>query len=203
MDREEPLESNKTKTTYNFSSYLFKQSVGGKKMKIKTVLLAILSLILCGSGVALGASDTANVTLSATIVSTASLTLSTTTITFESAELPPTAMQATENGATVTATFRTASTAPGVLTVLAADDLINTVTATDIIPITTVKSTATNAVGSFFLAGPVTWSKASGVTVGTGQSGDYSGTFSWAMDNSWNYATGTYTTTAVYTLTSP
>jgi hypothetical protein len=173
------------------------------KRKITELGILVLSLSLIGVGLVQAAeTDTANVTLSAEIVSTATLTLSTTTITFVGHESPPTAMAASENGATVRATFRTASTAPATLKVLASGDLVNTVTATDKIPITALKSRATGA--SFFLAGPITWSSTDdGAEVGTGQSGDYTGAFTWALDNSWNYPTGTFTATAVYTLTSP
>ncbi|MFZ0929255.1 MAG: hypothetical protein WAN11_11680 [Syntrophobacteraceae bacterium] len=173
-------------------------------MKRKIALLAILAITLTfmGAGFAEAVTSTAPVTLSATIASSATLTLNKTTVTFAGGELPPTAMAATENGAIVTATFRTATLTPGTLTVLAAGDLVDG--AGDIIPITAVKSTGVNTDGqTFFLAGPVTWSKTAGVTVGTGPSGTYAGTFSWALDNSWSYATGTYGATALYTLTAP
>jgi hypothetical protein len=39
--------------------------------------------------------------------------------------------------------------------------------------------------------------------VGSGQSGNYNGTFNWALDNLWTYATGTYTAHATYTLLAP
>jgi hypothetical protein len=170
-----------------------------KEMKIKIAFWAILALSLAGSEVALAATSSAYVNLSATINSSASLTLSNTTVTFAGGELPPTAMAASENGAAVNATFRTASTAPATLKVQATGDLVDG--NGDIIPISAVKSTALG--DTFFLPGPVTWSKSAGVTVGSGQSGNYNGTFYWTLDNSWNYATGTYTATATYTLTAP
>jgi hypothetical protein len=172
-------------------------------MNRKLALLAILALTLTfmGAGLAQAVTSTAPVTVTATVASSATLTLANTTITFAN-QTPPTAMTATENGSAVTATFRTASTGSGVLQVVAANDLTDA--NTDIIPITNLTSTATNGVGSFFLGGPVTWSKTGvGATVGTGPSGTYSGTFSWSLVNSWSYPTGTYTTTATYTLTAP
>jgi hypothetical protein len=172
-------------------------------MNRKLALLAILALTLTfmGAGLAQAVTSTAPVTISATVSSSATLTLANTTITFAN-QTPPAAMIATENGSAVTATFRTASTAPGTLTVVASGDLQDG--NGDIIAITNLTSTATNGVGSFFSAGPVTWSKTgAGATVGTGPSGTYSGTFSWALVNSWAYPTGTYTSSATYTLTAP
>jgi hypothetical protein len=172
-------------------------------MNRKLALLAILALTLTfmGAGLAQAVTSTAPVTISATVSSSATLTLANTTITFAN-QTPPTAMVAAENGAAVTATFRTASTAPGTLQVVAAGDLTDA--NTDVIPITNLTSTATNGTGNFFLPGPITWSKTGqGATVGTGVSGTYAGTFSWSLVNSWAYPTGTYTTTATYTLTAP
>jgi len=172
-------------------------------MKRKIALLAILvaALTFIGAGFAEAVTSTANVTITATVSSYASLTLANTTITFPN-QTPPTIMTANENGSSVSANFRTASTAPGTLTVVAANDLTDG--NNDTISITNLTSTATNLTGNFFSAGPVTWSKlGGGATVGSGPSGTYSGTFSWSLANSWSYATGTYTTTAIYTLTAP
>lgn len=172
-------------------------------MKCKTMMLMMLALILIGAGAAWGADATKNVTLSATVASTAKLTLSTSTITFPDGDPDiPSPIAALENGAIVTAKVKTGSSAnSATLKVLAADDLKS---GSDTIPITNVTSTATNTSGSFFTAGPVTWSKtALGATVGQGNSGSFSGTFNWFLANSWTYATGNYTTTAIYTLTAP
>jgi len=173
------------------------------KREIALLAIVVLTLSLLGiAGLAEAAADHADLTLSATITSSATLTLSNTTITFNGGELPPTAMAAAENmSSTVNATFRTASTAPALLKVLATGDLVNTITSTDKIPITALKQTATG--DAFFLAGPITWSKTAGVTVGSGQSGSWNGVFNWTLDNLWSYPTGTYTTSATYTLTAP
>jgi len=171
-------------------------------MRGKTVVLAILALMLMGAGAAWGATATKDVTLSATVSSAAKLTLATSTVTFPDAD-PDTvpSISANENGAVVTAKVKTGSATTATLKVLAADDLKS---GSDVIPITNVTSTATNTSGSFFLAGPVTWSNTSpGATVGQGNSGSFAGTFSWFLANSWAYATGSYTATATYTLTAP
>lgn len=171
-------------------------------MKIKTVVLMILALTLLGAGAAWGASATADVKVAATVSSSAKLTLDASTITFPDAD-PDTvsSIPAKENGAMVTAKVKTGSASAATLKILAADDLKS---GTDTIPITKVTSTATNTSGSFFSAGPVTWSKTSpGATVGQGKSGSYTGTFSWFLANDWNYATGSYTANAQYTLLAP
>jgi hypothetical protein len=160
-------------------------------------------LMLIGAGAAWGASATKDVTLSATVTSTAKLTLATTTITFPDADPDITAnIPANENGAIVTAKVKTGSLANSAyLNVLATDDLKS---GTDVIPITNVTSTATNSSGSFFLAGPITWSKtAPGARVGQGNSGNFAGAFNWFLANSWSYASGSYTAQAQYTLTAP
>ena len=171
-------------------------------MKIKSIVLMILALTLVGAGASWGAQATANVTLGATVSSSAILTLSATSISFPDAD-PDTvkSIPANENGAIVTAKVKTGSATTASLKILAADDLKS---GTDTIPITNVTSTATNTSGSFFSAGPVAWSKtAPGATVGTGKSGSYAGTFSWFLANNWNYATGSYTASATYTLLAP
>jgi hypothetical protein len=170
-------------------------------MKCKNIILITLALILVGAGAAWGATATKDVTLSATVSSTAKLTLATSTITFPDADPDSvSSIPANENGAVVTAKVKTGSATSATLKVLAAGDLMS---GTDVIAITNVTSTATNTTGSFFTAGPVTWSKTSGVTVGQGNSGSFAGTFSWWLANSWTYATGAYTANATYTLLAP
>jgi hypothetical protein len=171
-------------------------------MKVKVVLLMMLALTLVGAGAAWGAQATADVKVAATVSSSAKLTLSASTVTFPDAD-PDTvkSIPANENGAVVTAKVKTGSATTATLKVLAADDLKS---GSDTIPITNVTSSATNTSGSFFSAGPITWSKTSpGVTVGQGGSGSYAGTFSWFLANNWNYATGSYTANATYTLLAP
>jgi hypothetical protein len=175
-------------------------------MKSKIAISGILVLILgfVGIGLVEAATDTASVTLSAQVTSMATLTLSTSTISFVNADPTSTpSIQATEQDIAVTASVRTASSPVGTATlkVLAADDLKS---GSDVIPITAVTSTAANISGSFFAAGPVTWSKTSpGATVGSGNSGYFTGTFNWFLANSWTYPTGSYSATAIYTLTAP
>lgn len=171
-------------------------------MKLKTIILMIAALTLVGAGAAWGAQATADVKVAATVSSSAKLTLAASTITFPDADPDTTkSIPANENGAIVTAKVKTGSSTTATLKVLAADDLKS---GTDTIPIANVTSSATNSSGTFFSAGPITWSKTSpGVTVGQGGSGSYSGTFSWFLANSWNFPTGSYTANATYTLLAP
>ncbi len=171
-------------------------------MKIKAILLMILAVTLLGAGTAWAAQATHDVTVAATVSSSAKLTLATSTITFADADPDDvTSIPAKENGAVVTAKVKTGSSTAATLKVLALDDLKSGL---DTIPITNVTSSATNTSGAFFSAGPVTWSKTSpGATVGQGASGSYTGTLSWFLANSWNYATGSYSAKATYTLLAP
>ncbi len=172
-------------------------------MKRKIALLAILALTLTfmGAGFAEAVTSSQTSTMGATVSSSASLSITATTITFGN-QTPPTAMTAAENGTQVTATLRTASAAPATLYVLPTD--LTDLPLLDTIAASNISSTATNTLGLFFTPGPVTWTTTSpGALVGTGQSGSYAGTFSWSLANSWSYATGVYTGSAVYTLTAP
>jgi hypothetical protein len=174
-----------------------------KNMKDEIMMLTMLALISIGAGAAWGANSTANVTVSATVTSSAKLTLATTKVTFPDADPETvTSIPANENGAVVTAKVKTGSSLhSATLKVLTTDDLKS---GSDTIPITNVTSTATNTSGSFFSAGPVTWSKtAPGATVGQGNSGSYAGTFNWFLVNDWHYTVGDYTAQATYTLTTP
>jgi hypothetical protein len=173
------------------------------KMKSKIALLAILAiaLTLMGAGLAEAVTSQQTLTMGATISSTAVLSITATTITFANGT-PGTPTNAAENGTVVTAVLRTGSATPATLYVLPTD--LTDGTPADTIAASDISSTATNTAGTFFLAGPVTWTKVgSGALVGTGQSGSFAGTFSWTLANSFTYATGAYAGSAVYTLTAP
>ena len=82
------------------------------------------------------------------------------------------------------------------LTCLAGGDLTS---GSDTIPISDVTWTAE---GSGFVAGTMNKTTAQPVGSWTG-SGHRTGTLSFLLANDWNHATGSYTATATYTLTSP
>lgn len=96
---------------------------------------------------------------------------------------------------TANATIDAGSTAT--LTVVAGGDLVS---GNNIIPIDKVSWTAT---GDGFVPGP-TMIKKTSATAGNWQGpGEYHGTFSFFLANSWSYATGTYSQTVTYTLSAP
>lgn len=175
------------------------------KMKSKIVLLAILAVALTGTGVAFGASTTGTVNLTAEVTSIAELTLGASVIDFPATNPSTTSIPGSAT-TSVSANVRTGSGSTATLLALAGGDLVDGTL--DTIPIANVTSTYAASTGSgFFISGtPVPMSKTSpGATIATGTnaSGSYTGTFTWALANSWNYANGNYTATITYTLTAP
>ncbi len=178
----------------------------GMKMKSKTALLAILAITmtLMGAGLAEAATATGSVNLTAEVTSIAELTLGASVIDFPATN-PSTASIPGVGTTSVSANVRTGSGSTATLTALAATDLKS---GSDIIPISNVTSTYTATTGTgFFIAGtPIAMSTTTpGATLATGTaaSGSYTGTFTWAMANSWSYANGNYTAIINYLLTAP
>ncbi len=169
-----------------------------RKAPLAGLSAAVLTLVLVLFPPLLNA-DTAIVTMDvgAESSSTAQLTITPTTINFPSAN-PGTIpnVPAMVNPVSVTANVQTDAASTAVLTVLAAGDLIS---GGDRIPISKITWTAT---GDGYIAG--TMSKDTAATAGSWQgSGQYSGTFSFFLANSWSYATGSYTQNITYTLAVP
>jgi hypothetical protein len=159
---------------------------------------ALGACLACGALAAASAETaTQSVRLTATVRSATRLTLSATTITFPDAH-PDDAprIPADENAVSVTAKARTRSDSEAVLTVLAPDDLTS---GSNRIGIENVSWTA---VGGGFRSGRL--SKGVPQTVGkwTGP-GVRTGSLSYFLTNRFEYATGNYTATLVYTLTAP
>jgi len=148
-------------------------------------------------GGAFAASDTGDLTVNAAVSARAKLTLDPTTINFPDSD-PDTvpSISATENPVDVTAKVRTGAASNATLTCLAGGDLVS---GGDTIAISTVTWTAT---GAGFVAGTMSRLAAQSAGSWTG-SGNYSGTFSYALANSWDYEIGNYTATVTYTLTAP
>jgi hypothetical protein len=173
------------------------------KMKSKIAFLAILAITLAGTGVAFGA-NTGTVNLKAEVTSIAELTLGATTIDFPATN-PSTASITGVGTTTVLANVRTGSASTATLVAVGTD----LTSGSDTIDISNVTSTYTRSGGStgFFTEGtPIAMAKSPGVTVATAStnaSGSYTGSFAWAMANSWSYADGSYTATITYTLTAP
>lgn len=170
---------------------------------LKTTRLYLVALVaglslLPAAAFATAATSTGSQDVSCTVANAASLTLGSSTVTFPSADPGSvTSIPANENAIDVSASVRTGDASTATLTVVATDDLTDS--SSDVIAINNITWTVT---GSGYQAG--TMSKTSAQTVGswTG-SGVYTGTMSYALANSWNYQTGSYTTTLNYTLTAP
>jgi len=182
-------------------SLIFENLRESRKGKAKMKELSLLSIIGLGliliAGGAFAASDTKTLTINATVSARASLTLENSTINFVDADPDGTpSIPATENVVDVTVKVRTGSTSTATLTHLAAGDLTS---GGDTILIGNVTWTAS---GTGFQAG--TMNRTTPQTAGswTG-SGSRSGTFSYFLANSWDYALGNYTASSTYTLTAP
>jgi hypothetical protein len=166
-------------------------------MKTKRVIVFTLINSLLLAGGAWAATDTANLTINATVATTAKLTLGSASINFPDADPDTTpTINAPENPVSVTAKVKTGSSSTATLTVIAGGDLTG---AGGTIPISAVKWTAA---GNGFVSGTMdkTTPQSAGSWVG---SGNRNSSFSYTLDNSWNYAPGSYTAIVTYTLTAP
>ena len=164
-------------------------------MKTRNLVLGI-ALVAIAAAQPLGAADTAtgSLTVSATVAATASLTLGVGTISFPDAN-PDDVLSIPGNTALSIVAKGKTSTGSSVTLTVAAPDLTS---GTDTIAISNVTWTPT---GAGFVAG--TMSNVA-TTVGSwANSGNRSGSISFALANNWNYAVGNYTTTATFTLTPP
>jgi hypothetical protein len=134
-------------------------------------------------------------TINATVSTRAELVLTPTVINFPDANPTTTPSIAADSTVSVTARVRTAGTPT--LRVLAAGDLTS---GGDSIAIDNVTWTAS---GSPFIAGTMNSATAQDAASFSAGSGEYAGTYTYSLANSWNYAVGSYTTSATYTLTAP
>ncbi len=141
--------------------------------------------------------QTSSATLSADLRALAKLTLSTNSVTFPDAD-PDVVPQVPATGGPITITAKSRATAGAqvILTVVASDDLRSGV---QVIGASAITWTTT---GAGFQPG--TLSKTTPVTVAqwTG-SGTRNGTQQLMFRNLWSYATGTYSLSLTYTLSSP
>jgi hypothetical protein len=167
-------------------------------MRHSNILLLGIAMAALAAAQGLGAAtSTGSVTASAAVSARAKLTLASSTVSFANAD-PDTSpsIAATGGALAITANGKTSTGGTIVLTLLAAGDLTS---GTDTIAIANVTWTAS---GAGFAAG--TMNKTTAQRVGSWtSSGSRAGTQSYALANSWSYATGAYTATATYTLTAP
>jgi len=159
-------------------------------------VLAVGLILALMAGVAFAASDEKNLTVNAQVDARAKLTLGASTINFPDAdpdEVP--SISASQNPVTVTAKVRTGKNSTATLEHQAAGDLKS---GGDEISISNVTWEAT---GTGYVSGTMNTTKqTAGSWVG---SGSRTGSFSYFLANSWDYATGNYTVTTTYTLTAP
>lgn len=146
--------------------------------------------------VASAASDSRVLTVNSTVSPRATLILSTNTISFPDADPDSTpSIQASQNPVSVTARVRTGSNSTATLQVQAAGDLTS---GSNTISVSAITWTST---GAGFVGGTMnTAPQAVGSWNGPGER---IGSLSFALANSWLYATGTYSTSITYTLTAP
>ncbi len=137
------------------------------------------------------------VSVSATVSTTAKLTVGSPTVSFPNADPDNTpSIQASEGAIAITAKAKTGAAGNVTLTILAGSDLIS---GSDSIVISNVTWTAG---GTGFVPGTMNSVSAQSVGSWTG-SGNYSGTQTFFLANSWNYRVGNYGASATYTLTAP
>jgi hypothetical protein len=178
-------------------------------MKRKIAITSILAFALVFMGVSFAqaqATATAGLTVNATISEFAALTLgggSATTVNFANTD-PGQSATVTAGPVAVSASFRTNGTATVYVLANTAGGLIGSAHASNVIPWSNISSTSSGS--GFFAPGQgAAWTTTTpGVLVGTGtQSGVYTDSFTYTLQNSYNYNVDTYSGTATYTLTSP
>lgn len=161
--------------------------------RVSVPCLSIAAIAFAASA----AAQTATATLSANLGGLAKLSLSSTTLTFPDSN-PDTVPQVPATGGAITITAKARGT-PGstvTLTILASDDLRSGV---NTIPIAALTWTAS---GAGFVNGTV--SRLVPQVVGSWSGpGIRTGTQMFLFQNGWNYPTGTYSVSLLYTLVAP
>ena len=143
--------------------------------------------------------DQVTVDIGVMLASGAQLTLGTNTISFPNADPDTThVIPASQNSVTVRCRVTGAIGSNVTLSLRANGNLVS---GSNSIPISNVTWTAT---GTGYSSGTMNTTPVSvGSWPNTLGTKNYNGTFSYFLNNSWNYATGTYTASVVYTLTAP
>jgi hypothetical protein len=160
------------------------------------LLTASLIGVLGVAAVARG-QNPANVAVTFVVDARATLTLSTATLTFPNSD-PDTVLQipASQGPVAITAKGRTAPGNQIILSVLASDDFRSGM---NVIPINALTWTAS---GAGFIGGTMSRTLAQRVAL-FNTCGVFAGTQTYALANSWTYATGSYGVTLTYTLSAP
>lgn len=163
----------------------------------RPIVSLVIVTIVAAAPLLRAASRTDTLTVNATVSARAKLSLSSASMVFPDAD-PDTVPSVPSSGGalTITAKGRTTIGSTVTLVMVASGDLQSGL---DVIPVSQLSWTAT---GAGFVNGTVNKSVAQPVGSWT-SSGVWTGTQSYLLANSWNYSTGTYTTTLTYTLTAP
>jgi hypothetical protein len=166
-------------------------------MKKLTLTLTISLIPILFSAGAFAATDTKNLTINASVEGAATLIMGVAAINFANAnpDITPSVAN-TEGAVNVQVKVRTGVASSVTLTHQAAGPLTS---GSNTIAINNVSWTAT---GTGFATGTMSSSTPVSAGAWTG-SGARTGTFSYALVNSWDYAIGTYTVSSTYTLTAP
>jgi hypothetical protein len=163
------------------------------KKPLLFTLLLVAGLVVAATPVA-AQPQTANLTVTAQVNARAVLTLSSATVAFADADPDTTPSITGSPVLTVTAKSRTSAGNAVTLTVQAGGPLTS---GTDTIAVSNVSWTATGDVSAGTLS-------TSAVTIGSWtSSGNRQGNMTFALTNSWAYATGNYSTTVTFTLSAP
>jgi hypothetical protein len=162
-------------------------------------VLALILVFWCYGSALAAPVDQVTVDVGVLLASGASLTLGNNTINFPNADPDATpSIPATQNSVSVRCRITGGLGSNVTLTLRANGNLIS---GSNNIPISNVTWTAT---GSGYSSGTMNTTPVSvGNWPNTSGSKTYNGTFSFFLKNSWNYATGNYTASVVYTLTAP
>jgi len=164
---------------------------------LAAAVFAMVAVVAVGDVQLDTASQTASATATVTVDPVAKLTLSAASLAFDDADPDNTPTILAKAGAiTITCKARATFGATVTLVVQAVDDLRSGL---DTILATQVSWTAT---GMGFVDGTVSKTAAQPVGSWVG-SGLWTGTQLYRLANSWDYPTGTYTTTLTYTMTAP
>lgn len=172
-------------------------NVGTVKAMRRGIAIGVVAGLLAAPHGARAASITRTLTGTATIVALAKLSISPGSLSFPDSN-PDTVPSVPASGGALAVTAKGLTTLGSTmtLTVLASDDFRSGVDTIGVAALTW------SAAGSGFVSG--TMSNTVAQTVGSWvNSGSRTGTQTYALANSWSYATGTYSMTLTYTLTAP
>ena len=167
------------------------------KKAVWSGVLAAFGVLVMSTSAFAQASDSANVTVTANVNSKAKLTV-TGTVLFADANPDDTPVIAA-TALNIEVKARTAVGSGVTLTVKSYGDLKSGPGATD--PSIAINKLAWTATGTSFAAGTASTSETN--VVSFNGSGTRTGTQTYRLENSWDYATGNYQAVMTYTLTAP